>query len=150
MTKRKTPSFSSTGDDGSDTNDNGYDVGYGKPPTHSRFRLGQSGNPRGRPKGSKNIRKAVEQIFTTKLTVREGGVIRRITKTEAVLLTQLSQALKGSQRAAQSVVATVKELGLLDARPDKLVMGDLRSLTDEELMEFERLLEKISAKRVPQ
>ena len=150
MTKRKTPSFSSTGDDGSGTNDNGYDVGYGKPPTHSRFRLGQSGNPRGRPKGSKNIRKAVEQIFTTKLTVREGGVVRRITKTEAVLLTQLSQALKGSQRAAQSVVAMVKELGLLDARPDKLVMGDLRSLTDEELMEFERLLEKVSAKRVPQ
>ena len=58
--------------------------------------------------------------------------------------------IKGSQRAAQSVVAMVKELGLLDARPDKLVMGDLRSLTDEELMEFERLLEKVSAKRVPQ
>ena len=150
MTKRKTPSFSSTGDDGSGTNDNGYDVGYGKPPTHTRFRPGQSGNPGGRPKGSKNIRKAVEEIFTTKLTVREGRVVRRITKIEAVLLTQLNQALKGNQRAAQGAVATVKELGLLDARPDKIVMGDLSSLTDEELMEFERLLEKASAKRVPQ
>src|SRR5204863_9271737 len=103
----------------------------------------------GRPKGSKNIRKAVEEIFTTKLTVREGRVVRRITKIEACLLTQLNQALKGNQRAAQGAVATVKELGLLDARPDKIVMGDLSSLTDEELMEFERLLEKASAKRVP-
>ena len=82
--------------------------------------------------------------------MREGGVVRRITKIEAVLLTQLNQALKGNQRAAQGAVATVKELGLLDARPDKIVMGDLSSLTDEELMEFERLLEKASAKRVPQ
>jgi len=34
----------------------GYDVGYGKPPAHSRFKPGQSGNPRGRPKGVKNKR----------------------------------------------------------------------------------------------
>ena len=32
----------------------GYEVGYGKPPKHSRFRPGKSGNPKGRPKGSKN------------------------------------------------------------------------------------------------
>jgi hypothetical protein len=128
--------------------DNGYKVGYGRPPIHSQFKPGQSGNPRGRTKGSKNIRKADEEIFTSKLTVLEGGQVRRVTKIEAVLLTQLSQALKGNQRAVQAVVATVKELGLLDARPDKIVMGDLSSLTDEELMEFERLLEKASAKVV--
>ena len=32
----------------------GYEVGNGKPPEHSRFKPGQSGNPRGRPKGAKN------------------------------------------------------------------------------------------------
>ena len=31
-----------------------YEVGYGKPPAHSRFRPGQSGNPRGRPRGARN------------------------------------------------------------------------------------------------
>src|SRR6476620_6162861 len=29
-----------------------YEVGYGKPPVKSRFNKGQSGNPRGKPKGA--------------------------------------------------------------------------------------------------
>ena len=32
-----------------------YKVGYKKPPLHSRFKKGQSGNPRGRPRGAKNF-----------------------------------------------------------------------------------------------
>ena len=33
-----------------------YEVGYGKPPRHTRFTKGQSGNPRGRPAGAKNLK----------------------------------------------------------------------------------------------
>jgi hypothetical protein len=125
-------------------------TGYRSPPVAHQFKPGQSGNPKGRPRGSKNVRKAVEEIFTGKLTVREGNKVRRVTKIEAVLLTQLNQALRGNHRAVQAVVATIKDLGLLDVRPDKLVLGDLRFLTDAELVELERLLEKASARRVPQ
>jgi hypothetical protein len=32
-----------------------YNVGYGKPPVQTRFRKGQSGNPKGRGKGSRNF-----------------------------------------------------------------------------------------------
>ena len=32
-----------------------YAVGYGKPPKHTRFKKGRSGNPRGRPRGAKNL-----------------------------------------------------------------------------------------------
>jgi len=46
--------------------DHDYEVGYGRPPVHARFRPGQSGNPKGRPKGSRNKRTAMaEQIFDT-------------------------------------------------------------------------------------
>jgi hypothetical protein len=124
-------------------------TGYRNPPVAHQFKPGQSGNPRGRPRGSKNFRKAVEEIFIGKLAVRMGNKVHRVTKIEAVLLTQVNQALQGNQRAAQAVVATVKELGLLDTRPEKLVLGNLSLLSDEELAEFERLIVKTSSKFVP-
>ena len=121
-------------------------VGYGRPPRGHQFKPGQSGNPKGRPKGSRNLRKAVEEIFTGRLNLHEGNKVRRVTKLEGVLLRQLNEALKGDHKAGQAIVRTAKELGLLEARPEKLGLGDLSSFTAEELTEFERLLEKANAK----
>ena len=39
-----------------------YQVGYCRPPLHSRFKPGQSGNPKGRPKQSRNMRTIVKQV----------------------------------------------------------------------------------------
>jgi len=124
-------------------------VGYGRPPTDSWFKPGQSGNPLGRPKGSKNLRNSVERIFTNKITIREGGKVRKVTRLEAVLLTNLNQALKGDQRAIRAVHVISTALGLMEERPQRLEVGDLSSFTMEELEEFRRLLKKASAKVVP-
>ena len=120
-------------------------VGYGHPPTRSQFKPGQSGNPKGRPKGSRNLRHAIEQMLTDKITVREGDNVRRVTRLEAVLLKQLTQALKGDLRAIQAAYASASALGLLEERPQELVVGDLSAFTIDELQEFERLLVKASA-----
>ncbi len=124
-------------------------TGYRRPPVETQFKPGQSGNPMGRPKGSKNLRNAVEKMFTDTMTIREGNKVRRVPRLEAVLLNQLSQALKGDPRAIQAVCGTAKALGLLDVRPEQLVVGDLSSFSATELDEFERLLVKASARRVP-
>ena len=123
-------------------------VGYCCPPTHSQFKPGQSGYPRGRPPGTRNLRNAVEKIFTDKITVREGSKVRKVTRLEAVLLTNLNQALKGDQKAIRAVHATSTALGLMDERPQKLEVGDLSSFTFDELVEFKQLLKKASAKVV--
>jgi hypothetical protein len=47
-----------------------YDVGYGKPPPHTQFQKGVSGNPRGRPKGSKNLKTLARKVMNTKVTLR--------------------------------------------------------------------------------
>jgi hypothetical protein len=50
-----------------------YEVGYGKPPRHTRFAKGQSGNPRGRPRGAKNFNTLLEEALDEPVTVTENG-----------------------------------------------------------------------------
>lgn len=61
------------------------DVGYKKPPAHKRFKKGQSGNPKGRPKNSKNIRNMLRDILNETIPVTENGQSRLMTKREALL-----------------------------------------------------------------
>jgi hypothetical protein len=58
-----------------------YEVGYKKPPLHARFKKGQSGNPRARPKRSKDFAALLTEILNEKVTVTENGQPRQITKT---------------------------------------------------------------------
>jgi len=62
-----------------------YEVGYGKPPHHTQFKKGQSGNPRGRPCGSKNLKTLVNEVLNELLTITENGRRRKITKREAIV-----------------------------------------------------------------
>ena len=59
-----------------------YRVGYARPPLASRFQPGRSGNPKGRPKGAKNLDTLVREKLGSKVTVREGGRERRMSKGE--------------------------------------------------------------------
>ena len=74
--------------------------GYGKPPAPSRFKKGQSGNPRGRPPGR---RKGIpyETILGQMVTVRENGLERRVTTAEAFLLDLVQKAIAGDMGAAK-------------------------------------------------
>ena len=59
-----------------------YKVGYKRPPLHTRFQKGQSGNPRGRPKGSKNFSTLLAEALNEPVIVTEDGRRRRISKRE--------------------------------------------------------------------
>jgi hypothetical protein len=52
-----------------------YEVGYGRPPRHTRFELGRSGNPRGRPGGSKNLSTLLSEALQEPVIVVENGRI---------------------------------------------------------------------------
>lgn len=76
-----------------------YEVGYGKPPQHTRFKPGKSGNPRGRPKSAKGLNVLVRETLTKKIAVRTAAGERKISRIEAVLQKTVEQAMKGNPRA---------------------------------------------------
>lgn len=59
-----------------------YEVGHGRPPVASRFKPGHSGNPKGRPKGAKNLSVLIREKLAAKVPVREGGRQRLMSKAE--------------------------------------------------------------------
>lgn len=93
-----------------------YEVGYGRPPQHSRFKPGQSGNPRGRPKGHQNIKTVLEALLDQKVTVTENGRPKRMTKRELMFAGAINRAAKGDPRALSTIVTLMARLGLADAR----------------------------------
>lgn len=87
-----------------------YEVGYGKPPKHTQFKPGQSGNPKGRPKGVKNLATDLEEELSEKIVVNEGGEQNEITKQRAMLKALLAKALKGDTRAATALIQLINVL----------------------------------------
>lgn len=92
-----------------------YDVGYGKPPLHTRFQPGQTGNPQGRPKGSKNLKTDLLEELAETMRVTEGGRERRISKQRALIKAQVARGIKGNDRAAAKILdLTLRILGIED------------------------------------
>lgn len=81
-----------------------YEVGYGKPPKHGRFQPGTSGNPKGRPKGTKNLRSIVRDTLFKKIKVTEDGQVRTMNRVEAIVTGLVAKGLKGDIRASESVL----------------------------------------------
>jgi Family of unknown function (DUF5681) len=75
-------------------------VGYGKPPRAHRFMPGQSGNPKGRPKCSKNESTLLRDLLHRKIEVREGSRIRKVSVLEAIHLKIAEDSLKGNTKSA--------------------------------------------------
>src|SRR5215472_8620914 len=82
-----------------------YTVGYHKPPEATRFKPGQSGNAKGRPKGSPNLATDLSAELAELITVREGGQARRISKQRALIKSLTAKALRGDVRATTALLA---------------------------------------------
>jgi hypothetical protein len=81
-----------------------YETGYGKPPKVHRFRKGQSGNPKGRPKQSTAVTVDVEKLMTEPVTATQDGVARTMSRKEVELRRILQKAVKGDLRAIANLL----------------------------------------------
>ena len=85
-----------------------YQVGYGKPPRASRFQKGASGNPKGRPKGTKNLSTIVLQESRQKVRVNGPRGSRTVTKLQAILMQLGNKSAQGDLRASREFLALVQ------------------------------------------
>jgi Family of unknown function (DUF5681) len=84
-----------------------YEVGYKKTPRHTRFRKGRSGNPNGRPRQARNLLTDLHEELQQRITVREGGTERRISRQRAVIMRLLDKALQGELGAMAKLLDLV-------------------------------------------
>jgi hypothetical protein len=92
---------------GGDQSDSDYEVGYGKPPEQFRFKKGQSGNPKGRPRGSKNFMTLLHKGLEQRVPVQENGRRRRISKREAMVTQAINKAASGDLKALQFLLPQI-------------------------------------------
>ena len=89
----------------------GYKVGYKKPPKHTQFKKGTSGNKAGRPKGSKNLATWFHKELNQRVPISENGRPRTISKMEAFIKQLVNRALSGDAKAMQTFISLAKEFG---------------------------------------
>lgn len=115
-----------------------YEIGYRRPPGHGRFKPGQSGNPKGRPKGTRNVRSVVEGMLNQRVTVREGDRTRLLSKLEGVVLTMVNKALQGDVKTQAALFQLIRSVGMTEEMPEPTTTKPVTAHDDEIIADFLR------------
>lgn len=89
-------------DDGRDKSS--YEVGYGKPPKAHQFKPNQSGNPKGRRKGTRNLESHVHEELGARVTINKDGKRRTMTKVQLIAMQLVNNAVKGHLKSIEYLV----------------------------------------------
>ncbi len=113
-----------------------YAVGYGKPPRATQFAPGKSGNPKGRPKGSRPVGAILQDIIAKRVTVTENGKERRIGTLEVILRRLANEAMRSDQGAIKLLLSLVDRYG--DSPEAAVQLRDLLVEDQEILTQYVR------------
>lgn len=108
-----------------------YDVGYGKPPVHSQFKKGQSGNRNGNPKGAKSFKGLIQQELDAPIIVQSNGKRSKTTKRRAAATQIANAAARGDPKA----IKTIMEI----EEPTEAASAELAPATGGELSDADHL-----------
>jgi hypothetical protein len=103
------------------SNGNEYQVGYKHPPKQTRFQKGQSGNPKGRPRGTRNFKTDLQEELSERVPVTINGRTKRISKQRLFMKKVFAKAISGDARAGNMLVGMVfrfSDPSSSDAAPD--------------------------------
>lgn len=92
-----------------------HKIGYGKPPKETQFKKGTSGNPRGRPKGVKNMCTSLKRLYNQEVPIREGNKVHKMSILEVIVTKQLHNAMTGNTKAFTAVVSLAIRQGFFES-----------------------------------
>lgn len=84
--------------------------GYGKPPKGSQFTKGKSGNPKGRPRGSKNFATTLNKELNVRVPITENGTRKTVSKQEAIAKQLVNKSAGGDARSMSMVLGEIRQL----------------------------------------
>ena len=108
-----------------DDDEDDFEVGYGHPPKQHQFKPGESGNPKGRPKHSHNLKTLIQRELKRVVPVKEGSRIVQKTMGEVIVRQLVNGAAKGDDRKIKTVLAMQPEDEPEEFEPDA---SDLKTL----------------------
>lgn len=108
-------------------------TGYKIPPKYTQFKPGQSGNPKGRPKGRRNTYSVLDYLLNQQILVTQDGHQIKLDKKTAILLQAVNRAVKGDLRAIQNIFP---HMLAMDAEKDHLdAVRETLSTNDQAILE---------------
>ena len=108
-----------------------YEVGFGRTPKGTRFKPGKSGNPKGRPKGSKNLSTDIRNILRRKVTFGVNGKQETMTSQQALIMRLWEKALKGDVKAITQLLSMA---ALYNDDPEIVQSGHTLPASDEAIL----------------
>lgn len=109
-----------------------YQIGWGKPPRQSQFKPGQSGNPKGRPKGSKALKTLFNSAMDEKIEVTKGGRKRKLSRREVLVEQEVLKALRGDKTAVRHCLELLIRF---DPEAAEQILNDELSADDAAILE---------------
>lgn len=117
--------------------------GYKNPPKHSRFQKGCSGNPAGRPKGSKNTLKLLDAVLEQKIKIQQEGKTISITKKQAMLMQLVNAAVKGEIKAIAALFPYLLQIDLKEEEKQQA----LKALSSNDQSIVENFIKKFNEEK---
>lgn len=111
-----------------------YSVGYRRPPKATQFAAGESGNPKGRPKGSRTIGAVLRDIIQQKIVVTENGKTQRIAALEVMLRRLVNDAMRSDAKAMKVLLTLVDRYA--ETTEAKVQLGELMAEDQEILAQY--------------
>jgi hypothetical protein len=121
------------------------DVGYKRPPREKCWKKGQSGNPSGRPKGSKNFATAMAEVLREPQTVTVDGEEKTVTRLEAFVRTMVESAIDGDPRHSAQLLNVIHDT---EAKQEKAAASETLAPADRKVLDilYARLAQDAEAK----